>query len=369
MKPEASSKIKNDTIREFPKGIPAHGTDALRMTFAAMATQGRDIRFDLGRIGGYKNFCNKIWNATKFVLSITDKINANDCVEPEMLPVENWINFELSNTHFEYNRYLDNYRFDLAANIIYEFIWEKYCDWYIEISKIFLYQKETPEKTKSIITTNLVNNLQGALGLLHPIMPFITEELWSTLEQTKGSKRKFSEITLERPSKRLEQTNDISEVQDLIKFVSEVRKLRTGLKAKPDQKINVYIDNKQKLKYLTSDNNMLIIKKLVNAREIVFKKPKDEDNKISGLFNDELFFIELDIQISYEETLSRLIKTKNDLEPKIEKSLMKMNNQKFLDKAPKSVIEKEEGKLIKLNEALRKTEEQIKNVHERNLEK
>ncbi len=369
MKPEASTKIKNDTIKEFPNGIPAYGTDALRMTFAAMATQGRDIRFDLGRIGGYKNFCNKIWNATKFVLSITDKINANDCVEPEMLPVENWINFELSNTHFEYNRYLDNYRFDLAANIIYEFIWEKYCDWYIEISKIFLYQKETPEKTKSIITTNLVNNLQGALGLLHPIMPFITEELWSTLEQTKGSKRKFSDITLETPSKRLEQTNDISKVQDLIEFVSEVRKLRTGLKAKPDQKINVYIDNKQKLKYLADHNNMLIIKKLVNAREIVFNKPKDEDNKISGLFNDELFFIELDIKISYEETLSRLIKTKNDLEPKIEKSLMKMNNQKFLDKAPKSVIKKEEEKLMKLHEALRKTEEQIKNVHERNLER
>ncbi len=369
MKPEASSKIKNDTIREFPKGIPAYGTDALRMTFAAMATQGRDIRFDLGRIGGYKNFCNKIWNATKFVLSITDKINANDCVEPEMLPVENWINFELSNTHFEYNRYLDNYRFDLAANIIYEFIWEKYCDWYIEISKIFLYQEETAEKTKSIITTNLVSNLQGALELLHPIMPFITEELWSTLEQTKGSKRKFSDITLEKPNKRLEQTDDISKVQDLIEFVSEVRKLRTGLKAKPDQKINVYIDNKPKLKYLAEHNNMLIIKKLVNAREIVFKKPKDEDNKISSLFNDELFFIELDIKISYEETLSRLIKTKNDLEPKIEKSLMKMNNQKFLEKAPKSVIKKEEGKLMKLNEALRKTEEQIKNVHERNLEK
>ena len=124
MKPEASSKIKNDTIREFPKGIPAYGTDALRMTFAAMATQGRDIRFDLGRIGGYKSFCNKIWNATKFVLIITDKIQVTDCVGPKILPVESWINFELSNATFEYNRYLDNYRFDLAANIIYEFIWE-----------------------------------------------------------------------------------------------------------------------------------------------------------------------------------------------------------------------------------------------------
>ena len=369
MKPQAYSKIKNDTIREFQKGIPAYGTDALRMTFAAMATQGRDIRFDLGRIGGYKNFCNKIWNATKFVLIITNKIQVADCVQPKISPVESWINFELSNATFEYNRYLDNYRFDLAANIIYEFIWEKYCDWYIEISKIFLYQKDTPKAVKSIIATNLVVNLQGALVLLHPIMPFITEELWSTLEQTKGSKRKFSDISLEKPNKRLKQTNDISEIQALIKFVSEVRKLRTGLKAKPDQKINVYIDSKQKLKYLTDENNILIIKQLVNAREIVFNKPSNEDNKISGLFNDEIFFIELDIKISYEETLSRLMKTKNELEPEIEKSLKKMENQKFLDKAPKLVVDKERGKLMKLKEALRKTEEQLKNVQERKLEK
>ena len=200
-------------------------------------------------------------------------------------------------------------------------------------------------------------------------MPFITEELWSTLEQTKGSKRKFSDITLEKPNKRLEQTNDISKTQDLIKFISEVRKLRTGLKAKQNQKINVYIDSKQKLKYLTDENNILIIKKLVNAKEIVFNKPSNEDNKISGLFNDEIFFIELDLKISHEETLSRLMKTKNELEPQIEKSLKKMENQKFLDKAPKLVIDKERGKLMKLNEALRKTEEQLKNVQERKLEK
>ena len=112
------------------------------------------------------------------MLSITDKINFTNHVEPEILPVERWINFELSVTDFEYNRYLDNYRFDLAANIIYEFIWEKYCDWYIEISKVFLYQ-EGISKNKQFIAANLVTTLQNALIILHPIMPFITEELWS----------------------------------------------------------------------------------------------------------------------------------------------------------------------------------------------
>ena len=369
MKPEASDQIKNDTIKEFPNGIPAYGTDALRMTFAAMATQGRDIRFDLGRIGGYKNFCNKIWNATKFVLSITDKINFTNHVEPEILPVERWINFELSVTDFEYNRYLDNYRFDLAANIIYEFIWEKYCDWYIEISKVFLYQEGISKKNKQFIAANLVTTLQNALIILHPIMPFITEELWSTLEKTRGSAKKFSDIKLTKSSKPLEKSSEIKNIQKLIEFITEVRKLRTSLKAKPDQKINVYIDNKQKFEYLTDDKIILIIKKLVNAEQIVFRKPNDETNKISGLFNDELFFIELDLRISYQETLSRLIKTKNDLEPQIKRSLDKVKNQNFLEKAPQAVIEKEKNKLMKLNEALAKTEEQLKIVQDRNLEK
>ena len=369
MNPKAEDKIKNDTIKEFPNGIPAYGTDALRMTFAAMATQGRDIRFDLGRIGGYRNFCNKIWNATKFVLSIADKVKIADYDKPQILPVERWINFELSISNYEFNRHLNNYRFDLAANIIYEFIWEKYCDWYIEISKIYLYQDKTSEKTKQLIAANLLTTLQDALVILHPIMPFITEELWSTLEKTKGSKRNFSDIRLLEPSKPLERTIEISNIQRLIEFISEVRKLRTSLKAKPDQKINVYIDSKQKLKYLTDDKITLIIKKLVNAEQIVFKRPEDETNKISGLFNDELFFIELDIRISYQETLSRLVKTKNDLEPQIKRSLNKVKNQNFLEKAPQAVIEKEKNKLMKLNEALAKTEEQLKIVQDRNLEK
>ncbi len=365
MNPKAEDKIKIDTIKEFPNGIPAYGTDALRMTFAAMATQGRDIRFDLGRIGGYRNFCNKIWNATKFVLSITDKIEIADCDDPQVLPVERWINFELSILKFEYNRHINNYRFDLAANIIYEFIWEKYCDWYIEISKIFLYHEKTSEKTKQMIAANLLTTLQDALIILHPIMPFITEELWSNLEKTKGSTKNFSDIKLQEPSKPLEQTSEISNIRGLIEFISEVRRLRTSLKAKPDQKINVYINNKQKLEYLSYHNNTLIIKKLVNAEKIIFERPENEDNKISGLFNDELFFIELDIKISYEEALSRLIKTKADLEPQIEKCSNKMKNREFLEKAPKAVVEKEKNKLIKLNEALEKTEEQLENIQHR----
>ena len=128
------------------------------------------------------------------MLSITDKINFTNHVEPEILPVERWINFELSVTDFEYNRYLDNYRFDLAANIIYEFIWEKYCDWYIEISKVFLYQEGISKKNKQFIAANLVTTLQNALIILHPIMPFITEELWSTLEKLEDQRKNLATL-------------------------------------------------------------------------------------------------------------------------------------------------------------------------------
>ena len=170
------------------------------------------------------------------MLSITDKINFTNHVEPEILPVERWINFELSVTDFEYNRYLDNYRFDLAANIIYEFIWEKYCDWYIEISKVFLYQEETSKKTKQLIAANLVTTLQNALIILHPIMPFITEELWSTLEKTRGSTKKFSDIELTKSSKPLERSTEIRKHTKTDRIYNGSKKIKNQFKSQTRSK-------------------------------------------------------------------------------------------------------------------------------------
>ncbi len=367
MKPEASSKIAGDTRKEFPNGIPPYGTDALRMTFAAMATQGRDIRFDLGRIGGYKNFCNKIWNATRFVCSITNKHSISQQHSCDLLPVEKWIELELSSVEYDYSQHLDKYRFDLAANVIYEFIWDKYCDWYIEMVKIFLYEENIPTSRKESIATNLVSNLQRALVTLHPIMPFITEELWTILEKERGSQQKFSEIIVKPPSKPKKISLEVANIKMLMAFISEVRKLRTSLRAKPNQKINIYIDDNEKLKYLGELDNIKTIKKLVNADKIIFTKPNQQKNTIiSGLFNEELFFVELDSTISEKEALSRLNKTKIELENQLAQSLKKTRNEEFLKKAPPSVVKKEKNKLKELNEALKKTQGQLEKILNRN---
>lgn len=363
MKPEANKRIREETIKEFPNGISAYGTDALRMTFAAMATQGRDIRFDLGRIGGYRNFCNKIWNATKFVLAVTEKYQTRERIKQESLPIENWIEYQQSSMEYEYFRHINTYRFDLAATAIYEFIWEKYCDWYIEISKIFLYQETTSTKTKSLISTNLVRNLQSALVVLHPIMPFITEELWSNLEDTKASKKTFNQIKIKKPEKPSDPTAEVCNMAKLMSFISEARKLRTSLKAKPNEKINVYVGNQQQSAYLGEPDNLRIIKKLVNARDVVFEKPdENKNNMISSLFNDEIFFVELDANINQEEALSRLKKIRDQLEPQVERLVKKIENKEFLKKAPPFVVAKEKEKMRELNEALKKTKEQLEKI-------
>ena len=186
--------------------------------------------------------------------------------------MEKWIELELSSVEYDYSQHLDKYRFDLAANVIYEFIWDKYCDWYIEMVKIFLYEENIPTSRKESIATNLVSNLQRALVTLHPIMPFITEELWTILEKERGSQQKFSEIIVKPPSKPKKISLEVANIKMLMAFISEVRKLRTSLRAKPNQKINIYIDDNEKLKYLGELDNIKTIKKLVNVLKDISKE-------------------------------------------------------------------------------------------------
>jgi valyl-tRNA synthetase len=182
MQPQMRDRVEKSTRKQYPNGIPAHGADALRFTLCALATMGRDIRFDLGRIDGYKNFCNKLWNAARYVLMNTE---GHDCGQTgaavEYSTADRWIRSRLGATIAEVRTQLDAYRFDLAAQALYEFAWYEYCDWYLELSKPALQSPEASDAQKRGTRQTLVQVLEACLRLLHPMMPFITEEIWQSV--------------------------------------------------------------------------------------------------------------------------------------------------------------------------------------------
>ncbi len=176
MQPQMRERIEKRTIKEFPEGINAYGTDALRLTFCSLASGGRDINFDMKRVEGYRNFCNKLWNASRFIDLQLEKYEISD--EESNENIDQWINFKLNETSKKVEGTFENYRFDLITKAIYEFIWYEFCDWYIELSKIRLSNESTDNASKAKIIRSMVNTLEKTLRLAHPIMPFITEEIW-----------------------------------------------------------------------------------------------------------------------------------------------------------------------------------------------
>jgi valyl-tRNA synthetase len=178
MQPQMKAAIEKATRKQFPQGIPAFGTDALRFTFAALATMGRDIRFELGRVEGYRNFCNKLWNASRYVLMNTEEHAAGLQGDCEFTMADRWIRGRLGRTVAAVREHLAGYRFDLAAQAMYEFVWYEFCDWYLELSKPVLQSPDASAASKRGTRRTLLETLEASLRLLHPLMPFITEEIW-----------------------------------------------------------------------------------------------------------------------------------------------------------------------------------------------
>ena len=205
MQPKLAEKIEKATRKEFPDGIEGHGTDALRFTFASLASTGRDINFDMNRIAGYRNFCNKLWNAARYVLMNTEGQDTGiDNDEVELSLADRWIISQLQSTEQDVTRALDAYRFDHAAQSIYEFIWNNYCDWYLELSKPVLTSDTASAAAKRGTRRTLVRVLEATLRMTHPFMPFITEEIWQTIAPLAGQIRRHYHVPA-LPGRRSEQ--------------------------------------------------------------------------------------------------------------------------------------------------------------------
>lgn len=341
-------KIIKATKKEFPEGINAYGTDALRFTYCSLASTGRNVRFDMGRVEGYRNFCNKLWNAARYVLLNTDEeqIDFGDGAF-QYSPADQWILSCLQHTISKVHHYFETYRFDLLANTLYEFVWHEYCDWYLELSKPVLWDEQALAALKRGTRRTLIHVLDQILKLLHPLMPFITEEIWQRTTKL-TSENGLSIMLSSYPQVDAEFINEtIEEEMDWLKAVIQsLRTIRSEMSISPAKTIPLFIRNiSPKLierveKY---KQTLQVMSKLTEINYLTANE-KAPVSATAVLGEIELLIPMADL-IDKEAELARLAKEVAKLDKDISLAEGKLNNPKFTDKAPQDIISKEKEKL------------------------
>ncbi len=354
-KPETAPKVEEATKKLFPEGIPSMGADALRFTMASYASLGRSVNFDFKRAEGYRNFCNKLWNATNFVLMNTED---KDCGQDEMQPLaftfaDQWIIGKLQQAEAAVAEAFETYRFDLAAQTLYEFVWNEYCDWYIELAKVQI-QTGCPTTQRTTRRT-LVRVLETILRLLHPIMPFITEELWQVVAPLANAKTADSIMLAAYPQadkEKIVQTafDKMAALKDL---VEEVRKLRGEMGIAPNVKAPLFVEGNAELegllKYLPS------LTRLTEAK-LVDSLPEAEDAPVAVCNGARLM---LKVEIDKAAETARLSKEAEKLQKALDKLNAKLSKPGYVDKAPAHLVEKDKAELAELMDKMGKVEGQL----------
>ncbi|MDT8406707.1 MAG: valine--tRNA ligase [Methylococcales bacterium] len=353
MQPHLAKKIAAATKRDFPDGIPSFGTDALRFTFASLASTGRDIRFDLARTEGYRNFCNKLWNAARYVLMNTE---GHDCGqangELEASAADRWIASRLQYVIGEVHKGFKHYRFDLIAQELYEFIWNDYCDWYLELAKISL-QTGTENQQRATRKT-LVTVLESVLRLAHPIMPFITEEIWHKIAPLAGQTGATLMLQAypEVDSRQLD-AQAVTEVEWLKQVILGVRRIRGEMNIAPGKPLPVLLQNgnAQDLNFL--QQSQVYLQKLGRIETLDWlDSGQAAPESAMALVGEMKLLIPLAGLIDRDAELARLAKEIEKLAKELPRLEGKLNNPSFVAKAPAEVIAKEQDKLAKLHSSL-----------------
>ena len=343
MQPHLAERIERDTRKHFPAGIPAYGTDAMRFTFAAMATSGRDIRFDLGRIEGYRNFCNKLWNAARFVTLChegrTGKHNDGESIDAAATVYDRWIRHRLHTLSAEVARHFSNYRFDLAATEIYEFVWHDFCDWFLELSKT-VQNDAFDEDSKAANRACLIETLEAILRLLHPITPYITEELWQQIKPLSG----HDEATIQRrpyPTPAENQTDSQAEqtIARLREIVVGLRRVRSELGLPPGKKLPVLIQNWSKSDRDHFGQHQNVITALAGIESLAWLEPSDQAPQVSTVLIGEMkLLVALAGLVDAPVEIARLEKQISKLHKQLGHAQTRLADQNFVSKAPADVI-------------------------------
>ncbi|MCP5351893.1 MAG: valine--tRNA ligase [Chromatiales bacterium] len=376
MQPHLADKIAKQTRKEFPEGIRSHGTDALRFTFAALAGTGRDINFDMGRVEGYRNFCNKIWNAARYVFMNTEGFDcgigigvgaasaANDIdrkpIAAEAAPTtgkieyslaDRWIRSRFQHTVGDVRSALDGYRFDHAAKALYEFIWDTYCSWYLELCKPTLTSDDATDAQKRGTRQTLVQMLDGLLRLTHPVMPFITEEIWQKVKPLVGADADGGgETIVTQPYPAVDESQidataeaDMAWVMD---FITGVRKIRSEMDIAPGKPLPVLLFNGSDRDQALLNANRAFLINLARLEDITWLNAGDaKPESATALVGDMELLIPLAGLIDKDAELARLDKEIAKLAQEIERNEAKLANPAFADKAPPQVVAGARAKL------------------------
>ncbi|MEH6552083.1 MAG: valine--tRNA ligase [Pseudomonadales bacterium] len=362
MQPQQVEKIRKRTEKQFPAGIEAHGADALRFTLLALASTGRDINWDMKRLEGYRNFCNKIWNAARYVLMNTEE---HDCGQDnsdnyELSLADKWIISRLQRAESNITQAIENYRFDLAAQALYDFIWNEYCDWYLELSKPVLWDESlSPELHKGTRRT-LIRVLETILRLAHPFMPFITEEIWQRvkpLANCSGDTIMLQGYPCANNEMIDEQAEaDISWIQQVI---LGIRNIRGEMNIAPGKLLPIYFKNGDSQSQRRLNENTQYLTRLANLESITWLNLADEaPMSATALAGEMEILVPMAGLIDKEAELARLDKETEKLNKEMQRIQGKLGNQSFIGKAPAEVVEKERNKLNELETAFSKLQQQ-----------
>ncbi len=366
MRPEDAAKIEAATRRQFADGIPSYGTDALRFTFASMATQGRDVRFDLGRIDGYRNFCNKLWNASRFVLMMLGETKLSGTPHAASFGVpERWIRQRLRSALSEVQAGFETYRFDLAAQAIYEFVWDEYCDWYIELAKVTLNDEQTPDEVKSATRHTLVEVLECTLRMMHPLMPFITDEIWCKVAPLRG------ELGQTLMLQAYPQVSDLSEdavaaetIAWLKSFVLGVRRIRAENNLEPAKRIPIKVHGGNHAEQHRLQALERYIKTLARVAQITPVDDLTDPDATTALVGEMTILVPLLDLIDPIVERERLTKELARLTQDLQRVESKLFNESFVAKAPPDVVAKERKRAADNRDQIARLTEQLGRLRE-----
>lgn len=362
MLPELAQKVEKKTRKEFPDGIPAFGTDALRYTFYSLATTGRDINFDMGRIEGYRNFCNKIWNAARYVfMQVEEQAACEPADKNDYSQADVWILSRLQQTLKKVEDNIAVYRFDLVSQAIYDFFWNEYCDWYLELSKPVLWDDKASEAQKNATRYTLLNVLEQSLRMLHPLMPFITEEIWQKAAPLLGL---AGDTIMLQPypatdSASIDTAVD-REIEWLKGVIIAIRNIRGELNISPAKNITVLLarGTEEDQGFLAANTQYLI--KLAKLESVSWLDGEDTAPPASMQVVGEMeVLVPLAGLVDIDAELGRLDKEKDKLEKEIARLNGKLGNARFVENAPAEVVAGEREKLSNAENTLNQLLEQV----------